>query len=399
MGIAVICANCGWRLRFKNEHAGKSTTCRACGKPLVVRGDAIPDHDVFISYSSKDQPIADAVCSVLETRKIRCWIAPRDIVAGKAWAAAILDGLEDCRAMVLIFSGNSNTSTQVLREVDRAVNRTLPIVPFRIENASMSKEMEYYIGASHWLDALDGAQEKNIARLADTITKLLTDGPASPKARAKANAALDKPGKAHKLTPVAALCSLGVGVITLGLLLWAIQRFKPQLIQNVTTYVSSRTFGRSAAPPPGPSGGGNPGDSRSGAPGAPGYTGPNGIRTAPMVSVPSAPVRVNTSVTPPPGNTPIVQNPTPRPPPGGSVPVKPPVAHPPVAVTPATPATRPAIVATLQPATRPTITLTPPAVVTSIGAPKPRQLVPSGVRIIPNASTSQPAKAGFDITQ
>ncbi|MFP4660789.1 MAG: TIR domain-containing protein [Halanaerobiales bacterium] len=36
-------------------------------------------HDVFISYSTRDKHVADAVCNALEYNKIRCWIAPRDI--------------------------------------------------------------------------------------------------------------------------------------------------------------------------------------------------------------------------------------------------------------------------------------------------------------------------------
>src|SRR5713101_8280389 len=46
-------------------------------------------HDVFISYSSKDKPVADAVCAGLEGRGIRCWAAPRDILPGSDWGAAI----------------------------------------------------------------------------------------------------------------------------------------------------------------------------------------------------------------------------------------------------------------------------------------------------------------------
>jgi hypothetical protein len=41
--------------------------------------------DVFISYSSKDKPTADAVCATLEANGIRCWIAPRDVVPGSDW--------------------------------------------------------------------------------------------------------------------------------------------------------------------------------------------------------------------------------------------------------------------------------------------------------------------------
>jgi len=247
-------------MRFKNEHAGKTTKCKACGGPVIVQGDLVPDRDIFISYSSKDRHIADAVCAALESRKIRCWIAPRDISAGKVWAAAILEGIDDSRALVLIYSGNSNTSAQVLREVDRAVNRTLPILPFRIEDAAMSKEMEYYIGASHWLDAIDGTQEKHIDTLCEAVARLLTEGPASMKARARA--VERKKGKLSRFTPVAVTCTLAVTLASLGILLWLVHHFKPQLIQNITTYATNQTSGRSGESRPGPPGESN----RSGAP-------------------------------------------------------------------------------------------------------------------------------------
>ena len=46
-------------------------------------------HDVFISYSSKDDNVAKAVCHRLEENDIRCWIDPRDIKPGEIWADAI----------------------------------------------------------------------------------------------------------------------------------------------------------------------------------------------------------------------------------------------------------------------------------------------------------------------
>ena len=49
-------------------------------------------HDVFISYSTKDKPTADAACAALEAKGIRCWIAPRDILPGSDWGEAIIDG-------------------------------------------------------------------------------------------------------------------------------------------------------------------------------------------------------------------------------------------------------------------------------------------------------------------
>ena len=59
---------------------------------------------VFISYSSKDKVVGDAVCAILEQRGIRCWIAPRDILPGSEWGEAIINGLTSCQVFVLVFS-------------------------------------------------------------------------------------------------------------------------------------------------------------------------------------------------------------------------------------------------------------------------------------------------------
>ncbi len=140
-------------------------------------------HDVFISYSNNDKPVADAVCAGLEARGARCWIAPRDILPGKSWSTAIMDGIRECPIMVVIFSSASNTSKQVLREIERAVNQNMTIVPYRIEDIEMSDDLEYFLSVPHWLDALTPDTEAHVARLGDTIQALLGaagDPPAAP---------------------------------------------------------------------------------------------------------------------------------------------------------------------------------------------------------------------------
>ncbi len=130
-------------------------------------------HDVFISYASENKPIADAVCAALESRRIRCWIAPRDIIPGSTYGSAIIDAIAGSRLLVLVFSAHANESPQVMREVERAVSRGLPIIPFRLEDVPLSKEMEYFISAPHWLDALSTPIEQHIERLVDTVETLL----------------------------------------------------------------------------------------------------------------------------------------------------------------------------------------------------------------------------------
>ncbi len=111
-------------------------------------------HDVFISYSSYDKTIADAICSKLENSHIRCWIAPRDILPGKEYGEAIIEAIIDCRILLLVFSVHANESPQVRREIERAVSKGKVIIPFRIEDILPTKSMEYALSNTHWLDAM-----------------------------------------------------------------------------------------------------------------------------------------------------------------------------------------------------------------------------------------------------
>jgi MFS family permease len=134
-------------------------------------------HDVFISYSHLDKPTADAACATLESRGIRCWIAPRDVLPGDEYASALVNAIHASRMLVLVFSSGANQSPQVLREVERAVSKGLPILPLRIEDVAPSAAMEYYISSRHWLDALTTPLEQHLVQLADTVTLLLARSP------------------------------------------------------------------------------------------------------------------------------------------------------------------------------------------------------------------------------
>ena len=129
--------------------------------------------DVFISYSHVDKATADATCATLEQAGIRCWIAPRDIMPGDEWGAAIVKAIDQCRAMVLIFSASANSSKQIRREVERAVNAGATIIPVRIENVAPTEAMAYFMSTVHWLDAMTAPLDNHLQRLAASIKALL----------------------------------------------------------------------------------------------------------------------------------------------------------------------------------------------------------------------------------
>ena len=129
--------------------------------------------DVFISHSSKDKAIADAICAILESNQIRCWVAPRDIHPGTSWSEAIIEGLDQCKLVVVVFNSNSNQSDFVAREVERAASKGIPIIPFRTEEVLPSKGIELFVSGAHWLDAMTPPIEAHIGKLVDVVSRFL----------------------------------------------------------------------------------------------------------------------------------------------------------------------------------------------------------------------------------
>jgi hypothetical protein len=178
------------------------------------------EFDVFISHSSKDKTMADAVCAKLEEAGIRCWIAPRDITAGMTWSGEIMKAIDKCRVMVLVFSSNANESVQIIREVEAAVHRGKPILPVRIENILPSDSMAFFMNSVHWLDAISEPLERHLEELVQAVSALL--GVAStPKS--------DHPKKQEtgfNWKPMA-FATIGVVVVAAGLVCFFLFRPKP----------------------------------------------------------------------------------------------------------------------------------------------------------------------------
>jgi TIR domain-containing protein len=130
--------------------------------------------DVFVSYSEADRDTAFELLERVERAGIACWIAPRNIAPSSDWAAEIVDAIAAARVMVLVFSASSNSSPQVRREVERAVHKEVPVLPFRIADVVPSKSLEYFLSSQHWLDAFPPPREAHYATLCAHLRALLS---------------------------------------------------------------------------------------------------------------------------------------------------------------------------------------------------------------------------------
>lgn len=136
-------------------------------------------HDVFISHSSKDKPVADAVRAALEERAVGCWIAPRDIMPGADWSASIVQAIRASRVLLLVFSANANASAQIKREVECAANAGVILLPVRVEDVVPTASLEYFLGNIQWLDAVPPPAEPHLPGVADKVRAILAGGPSA----------------------------------------------------------------------------------------------------------------------------------------------------------------------------------------------------------------------------
>jgi len=108
---------------------------------------------IFISHSSKEAAIAENVCNILEQNGKKCFLAPRDIQAGKEYAEEIINGIDNAETILLLMSEAANQSPHVLREIERAVSKNIPILVYKLEEVELSKSMEYFLMTHQWVNA------------------------------------------------------------------------------------------------------------------------------------------------------------------------------------------------------------------------------------------------------
>lgn len=118
------------------------------------------NHDVFISYSSKDGTAAQAICHCLEQNGIRCWIAPRDIIPGAEYGDLIDEAIKQCIAVVVLFSEKAAASPWVNGEMNIAFEEQKTIIPFRLDQTPLKGQSRVMLNQIHWIDAFPNYESK-----------------------------------------------------------------------------------------------------------------------------------------------------------------------------------------------------------------------------------------------
>lgn len=144
--------------------------------------------DIFVSYATADRDVAFRIVGFLEGQGIHCWVAPRDVAPGVEYGHAIINAIEQCKALVLVLSDQSNDSQFVRKEVERAVSKTKVVLPVRIREVTPSGSLEFYISSAQWVDAWKTPMEQHLMPLVAAI-KAMNSPDAAPVRSAPLHAA------------------------------------------------------------------------------------------------------------------------------------------------------------------------------------------------------------------
>lgn len=189
---------------------------------------------VFISYSVKNQKLANELCAYLEQTGVPCWIAPRDIPSASNYAGEITRAIKAADDVLLVYSKDSSKSVHVKNEINLAINNAKSILPYCIDNSPYDDDLEYYLSSRQKIVSY-GDIQKDFALIRHALAPHHPETVAAPAATATGKP--DTPPKRNRfLIPLVCAVLLLAGV---GLFLIFRNRPTPPVPPEVTETIDS----------------------------------------------------------------------------------------------------------------------------------------------------------------
>jgi len=134
---------------FKSKGRIPEAFLRGCGVPDIfveyavsLVGKPLDFYSCFISYSTKDEQLAQRLHADLQAQGVRCWFAPEDLKIGDKFRVAIDETIRVYDKLLLVLSEHSVHSEWVEKEVETAMEREREqkrpmLFPIRLDDAVM----------------------------------------------------------------------------------------------------------------------------------------------------------------------------------------------------------------------------------------------------------------------
>lgn len=113
---------------------------------------------IFLSYAHEDQERAMVVADHVEAAGVRVWVDERSIPGGVNWDTAIVRGIRQSAAMLVLCSEEAMHSVHVQQELRLALQYGRPMLPLLIEPCTFTEEVEYALAGRQWVEVLDRSE-------------------------------------------------------------------------------------------------------------------------------------------------------------------------------------------------------------------------------------------------
>jgi hypothetical protein len=95
-----------------------------------IADDSKKGVDVFLSYATKDSPVAEELADILSRHGLTCYMAGKSLTGGELWQEEIRNALLNSRELLLLLTPNSIKSSWVMIEAGAAWIQKKTINPY-----------------------------------------------------------------------------------------------------------------------------------------------------------------------------------------------------------------------------------------------------------------------------
>lgn len=125
--------------------------------------------EIFISYSRHDQEFVTRLATDLNEQVAFVWLDRSTIQPGQRWHDEIMEGIQECKAFIVVLSPDAVESRHVREELGRAQELGKTIFPVIYRPAEWTGVFESIVRDIQTLDLRSGSYTENFQRLVDGL--------------------------------------------------------------------------------------------------------------------------------------------------------------------------------------------------------------------------------------
>ena len=127
--------------------------------------------DIFISYSRKDSYRVMPLVKELREAGYSVWLDDTNIESAALWAEQIVEGLKNCKVLMLMASKDSLASANVLKEVMLASELEKTLLPVYLEECELPSRFQYQLAGIQHIELFEPNDQQPVKLLSNAIDK------------------------------------------------------------------------------------------------------------------------------------------------------------------------------------------------------------------------------------